>query len=35
MFFIKMILFFSVFIFVRKIIIKKQSQKLKEYLNIK
>ena len=32
MFLFKIILFFSIFIFVRKIIIKKQSQKLKEYL---
>ena len=35
MFFIKILLFFSIFIVVRKIIIKKESQKLKEYLNIK
>lgn len=35
MFFIKILLFFSIFTVVRKIIIKKESQKLKEYLNIK
>ena len=35
MFFFKILLFFSIFIVVRKIIIKKESQKLKEYLNIK
>jgi len=34
MFLFKIILFFSIFILVRKIIIKKQSQKLKEYLNL-
>ena len=35
MFLFKILLFFSIFIFVKKIIIKKQSQKLKEYLKIK
>lgn len=35
MFLIKLILFFFIFIFVRKKIIQKQSQKLKEYLDIK
>jgi len=34
MFLFKIILFFSIFILVRKIIIQKQSQKLKEYLNL-